>query len=463
MADVRASSIEPLMERSRVCTARAIPSSAANMHHIQGDVSPSRLQNILHRNYGLKSRYSLRSMNGRIDDEDESLTDDEEFEEASPKPANWRTRLLRRFNIAIKLASPKRVAMIMGGCLFQLSILLIAFYYLNSSSKKGDMVHSSTQRMESSDVYVEQSASKCEEALESIQERFKSSEERFRILQSKFENELQSLKEEIKRWHEATMVDKETMAKKIHDIAFRQATQIEEKLRKVFEKELESTSVSSPLKPINLSIPLPSCASPAVDDVKSIINNALALYDADKTGLPDYALESSGGQIVSKRCSPTFHPHAVKYNLFGIPLWSTSSTPRTAIQSHPIRPGNCWAFHGSLGSLVVRLSMVIIPTAVSYEHVPRSLSLDGRIAAAPKEILIRGLRDPDDNYGVVLGEFIYQDNGASLQYFELNNKDQYPTPFEYIEFAVLSNHGSPDYTCLYRVRVHGKPLLTESP
>ena len=36
-------------------------------------------------------------------------------------------------------------------------------------------------------------------------------------------------------------------------------------------------------------------------DVKRIVREALAIYDADKTGLVDYALESAGGQILSTR------------------------------------------------------------------------------------------------------------------------------------------------------------------
>jgi len=31
-------------------------------------------------------------------------------------------------------------------------------------------------------------------------------------------------------------------------------------------------------------------------------------------------------------------------------------------------------------------------------------------------------------------------------------------PFQSVSLRILSNHGHPDFTCLYRFRVHGIPL-----
>jgi len=42
------------------------------------------------------------------------------------------------------------------------------------------------------------------------------------------------------------------------------------------------------------------------DDVVSIVHEALTVYDADKTGLFDFALESAGGTIASIRCTETY-------------------------------------------------------------------------------------------------------------------------------------------------------------
>ena len=42
------------------------------------------------------------------------------------------------------------------------------------------------------------------------------------------------------------------------------------------------------------------------DDVVNIVHEALAVYDADRTGLFDFALESAGGTIASTRCTETY-------------------------------------------------------------------------------------------------------------------------------------------------------------
>ncbi len=63
-----------------------------------------------------------------------------------------------------------------------------------------------------------------------------------------------------------------------------------------------------------------------------MIRDALLLYGADKTGQPDYALESAGGSVISTRCSETYHRRTAQLSLFGIPLWYASNSPRSVIQ-----------------------------------------------------------------------------------------------------------------------------------
>uniref|UniRef100_A0A8C6YPK6 Sad1 and UNC84 domain containing 1 n=1 Tax=Nothoprocta perdicaria TaxID=30464 RepID=A0A8C6YPK6_NOTPE len=109
-----------------------------------------------------------------------------------------------------------------------------------------------------------------------------------------------------------------------------------------------------------------------------IVNNALKLYSQDKTGMVDFALESGGGSILSTRCSETYETKTALISLFGIPLWYFSQSPRVVIQPD-MYPGNCWAFKGSQGYLVVRLSMKIYPTAFTLEHIPKALSPTGNI------------------------------------------------------------------------------------
>ncbi|XP_070219264.1 SUN domain-containing protein 1 isoform X8 [Bos mutus] len=186
-----------------------------------------------------------------------------------------------------------------------------------------------------------------------------------------------------------------------------------------------------------------------------IVNNALKLYSQDKTGMVDFALESGGGSVLSTRCSETYETKTALISLFGVPLWYFSQSPRVAIQPD-IYPGNCWAFRGSQGYLVVRLSMTIRPTAFTLEHIPKTLSPTGSITSAPKDFAVYGLENEYQEEGQLLGRFTYDQEGESLQMFVVPKKPE--RAFQIVELRIFSNWGHPEYTCLYRFRVHGEPI-----
>ncbi|XP_032626880.1 SUN domain-containing protein 1 isoform X2 [Chelonoidis abingdonii] len=185
-----------------------------------------------------------------------------------------------------------------------------------------------------------------------------------------------------------------------------------------------------------------------------IVNNALKLYSQDKTGMVDFALESGGGSILSTRCSETYETKTALISLFGIPLWYFSQSPRVVIQPD-MYPGNCWAFKGSQGYLVVRLSMMIYPTAFTLEHIPKTLSPTGNITSAPKDFSVYGLEDEYQEEGTLLGQYVYDQGGEPLQMFQVTEKNE--NTFQIVELRIFSNWGHTEYTCLYRFRVHGKP------
>ncbi|XP_030788266.1 SUN domain-containing protein 1 isoform X9 [Rhinopithecus roxellana] len=189
---------------------------------------------------------------------------------------------------------------------------------------------------------------------------------------------------------------------------------------------------------------------------RAIVDNALKLYSQDKTGMVDFALESGGGSILSTRCSETYETKTALMSLFGIPLWYFSQSPRVVIQPD-IYPGNCWAFKGSQGYLVVRLSMMIHPAAFTLEHIPKTLSPTGNISSAPKDFAVYGLENEYQEEGQLLGQFTYDQDGESLQMFQAL-KTPNDTVFQIVELRIFSNWGHPEYTCLYRFRVHGEPV-----
>jgi SUN domain-containing protein 1/2 len=179
----------------------------------------------------------------------------------------------------------------------------------------------------------------------------------------------------------------------------------------------------------------------SVDDVKLLIKEALYKYNADKTGLADYALESAGASIITSRCSKS-----LAYEL---------NTPNLAIQPN-VLPGNCWAFEGSKGILAIKLAREIIPTGLSIEHIAESISLTENIDSAIKDFKVKAYKTEYSTEAIILGEFSFNAKSQDyIQYFPIR-LEQNSATFNTIELEVLSNHGNQMYTCIYRVRIHGK-------
>uniref|UniRef100_A0A8C5H2Q1 SUN domain-containing protein 1-like n=1 Tax=Gouania willdenowi TaxID=441366 RepID=A0A8C5H2Q1_GOUWI len=168
--------------------------------------------------------------------------------------------------------------------------------------------------------------------------------------------------------------------------------------------------------------------------------------------MPDFALESQGGSVISSRCSETYSRSAF-LTFFGFRLMYPSDGPRTVIQDHPVlQPGKCWAFYGGQGTLLISLSHPVSITHVTLDHVPRYNTPTGHIDSAPKDFEVFGMNN-ENEAGTLLGRFTYDQNGEPTQTFEL------PSPSDihhFVKLRVLTNWGQDEYTCLYRFRVHGK-------
>ncbi|KAK5640783.1 hypothetical protein RI129_009330 [Pyrocoelia pectoralis] len=185
-------------------------------------------------------------------------------------------------------------------------------------------------------------------------------------------------------------------------------------------------------------------------NVNDAVRKALEEYDADKTTRADFALESAGGTIVSVRDTEQYEPRSRSCTFFGLPICPSSNGPRQIIQPS-ILPGECWAFKGSTGTAIIKLLGRVHIDGISLEHISKTISPTGLIDTAPNEFVIMGLEEEEDE-GDLLGSFTYDINGPTLQIYQVFPVDKsYPL----IEFSVLSNHGHPLFTCVYRLRVHG--------
>eukprot|EP00095_Tigriopus_kingsejongensis_P006721 snap_masked-scaffold25_size650667-processed-gene-5.22 protein:Tk06721 transcript:snap_masked-scaffold25_size650667-processed-gene-5.22-mRNA-1 annotation:"hypothetical protein AaeL_AAEL007475" len=205
------------------------------------------------------------------------------------------------------------------------------------------------------------------------------------------------------------------------------------------------------------AVPSSELASLNETRIQAMMEQALRIYDADKTGLFDYALESIGGSILTTRCTETYDSVNAVYSVFGIPFWWERNTPRVMLQPGA-NPGQCWAFKGSHGSVVVQLSEEIHVHAVTLEHMAKMVAPTKLIDSAPQRFAIFGLRTSHDEDPVALGNFTYRDNGIAIQTFPVDPQHREQI-FRIVELKVLSNHGNILYTCIYRLRKFGVSLI----
>ncbi|NWI00445.1 SPAG4 protein, partial [Tichodroma muraria] len=125
-----------------------------------------------------------------------------------------------------------------------------------------------------------------------------------------------------------------------------------------------------------------------------------------------------------------------------------------------IFPGNCWAFKGHQGQVVIRLPARVYLTAITVQHITKDASPSGTIISAPKDIavfvsLLGTSVDADRDEETLLGMFTYNVEKDPMQTFPLKNL-LLPRAFSHVKILVKSNWGNPWYTCIYRVKVHGK-------
>ena len=66
--------------------------------------------------------------------------------------------------------------------------------------------------------------------------------------------------------------------------------------------------------------------------IEEYINRALYLYNADKTGMADFASESNGGRFLFTRNTKSFVDESVWFAFFGYPIVEFVVSPRVVIQ-----------------------------------------------------------------------------------------------------------------------------------
>uniref|UniRef100_M3Z267 Sperm associated antigen 4 n=1 Tax=Mustela putorius furo TaxID=9669 RepID=M3Z267_MUSPF len=168
---------------------------------------------------------------------------------------------------------------------------------------------------------------------------------------------------------------------------------------------------------------------------------------------PDYALSSvaPGASIDLEKTSHDYEDANTAYFWNRFSFWNYARPP-TVILEPDVFPGNCWAFEGDQGQVVIRLPGRVQLSDVTLQHPPPSVAHTGGANSAPRDFAVYGLQ-VDDETEVFLGKFTFDVEKSEIQTFHLQNDP--PAAFPKVKIQILSNWGHPRFTCLYRVRAHG--------
>ncbi|KAJ3397945.1 Secreted beta-glucosidase sun1 [Lobulomyces angularis] len=207
------------------------------------------------------------------------------------------------------------------------------------------------------------------------------------------------------------------------------------------------------------------------------------VHKPDSLGRLDYALETGGGKLLDILTSKSY---CHKSTFLGCDV--DYRPPRTILQ-RDVSLGRCWPMKGvntaisNSGYFGIMLSRKITPTSITIEHVAKQLNFKNNFKSAPKNFKVYAVyhKLTDSNEGDYIKEningvdyflapLITSDNKfydinkendgtelvfgrSEIQSFEVENKLE---GVEKVFVKIESNWGNDDYTCIYRVRVHGE-------
>ncbi len=164
------------------------------------------------------------------------------------------------------------------------------------------------------------------------------------------------------------------------------------------------------------------------------------------------------GRLIGKKLEQTIDLGALENSVrhvaevVGVTRKPEVGAPEDAL-SADMSLGSCWPMANGSGHITVKLARPVLLTGLSIEHIPYHEAVDVR--SAPRDFRLYTLSDPtmpnpvetlavEDTYSIEAGV-------ASSQLFDAQSEE----PVEFIRLEILSNHGHPNFACLYRIRIHG--------
>ncbi|KAK9824822.1 hypothetical protein WJX81_001966 [Elliptochloris bilobata] len=233
-------------------------------------------------------------------------------------------------------------------------------------------------------------------------------------------------------------------------------------------------------------------ATLAEERARAALQAELSAFEADRTGMADYAMAAGGGRVTAhsplaygSHAPATYHLRRLAADaLQKLPLLGRL-VPRTPVHPHAdeflLSPGvaaaRCLALRtdASGGGAFVEFDLrtPIEPLSFTYEHAPLTFEPD----STPQRLVVKGSLRPAvrfDAQGTAKIGGLQRRNGTELR--TLGDLDYTPSlahqprsavqtfalaggpAVDHVRVEVHSNYGNLAYTCLYRMRVHGIPV-----
>lgn len=163
--------------------------------------------------------------------------------------------------------------------------------------------------------------------------------------------------------------------------------------------------------------------------------------DFTNVSLINFALEGMGATIDS----------------IGATKQASAKNPPSMLMNPSHSAGDCFGFLGQIGEVVIRLQHPVRVDAVSIDHIPSSMSLNGTLETAPRQFSVYGIiRNQKTMRSHFFGTFQYDTQRQRLQLFPFTKEKQTNRSFQLVQFKFLSNHGHTKLTCVYQTGVHGQ-------
>ncbi|KAK2511006.1 hypothetical protein Q9233_017285, partial [Columba guinea] len=123
-------------------------------------------------------------------------------------------------------------------------------------------------------------------------------------------------------------------------------------------------------------------------------------------GAGEKGQEVKGAAVILSKTSPSLRTAKAKVFLYSLPVMDYMRSPELILEPDN-HPGNCWPFPGSQGHVFIKLSMPVVPSAVTMAHVSGTAFHGESISGAPKNFAVYGFKEEHEEQGTFLGQFTF--------------------------------------------------------